>query len=79
MKNLNSIKGVNIMRKFFDSKFCKVFEKYWRLIMFVLGFVLYIMGVIQHDTVLNLCATECYVIIMIPRIVNDTLEALKND
>ena len=67
------------MRKFFDSKFCKVFEKYWRLVMFVFGMVLCFVSVIQHDTTLNLCATECFTIIMIPHIVKDTMEALTNE
>ena len=65
------------MKNFFNSKFCKVFEKYWRLVMFIMGMVLSFASVIQHDTTLNLCAVECFIIILIPHIVNDTMKEFK--
>lgn len=71
-----------MLGKIKNSKFCKYFERYWRFVLFLLSMFSEASSLVVSDSQLkhNLCffGIGLLIIIMIPHIVNDTLEALFN-
>lgn len=67
------------MKKFL-SKVAKVFERYWRLVFYIMGTVLcfvclFTKGETQYKLMIDYVA--CFVIVLIPRAFEDTLEAIR--
>lgn len=71
-----------MLDKIKNSKFCKYFERYWRFVLLLLSIFSDISSIIvrDHQLKFELCllGVALFVMIMIPHIVNDTLEALFN-
>ena len=71
-----------MLDKIKNSRFCKYFERYWRFVLLLLSIFFNVSSIVVSDPQLKheLCffGMSLLTIIMIPHIINDTLEALFN-
>lgn len=71
-----------MLDKIKNSKFCKYFERYWRFVLLLLSIFSNISSMavkdFQLESELLFLGMASFVMIMIPHVVNDTLEALFN-